>query len=154
MLSWRAEARAVFDVWSELYGASEAIDCARLVPPKCIRGRWGQVTRCMEFVLKPNTRHLVVVLETTFRRKAEKSKKKKRKRPVRDELEAVHFEEAGAYSERMTKWADASVRAITDVRFWLMMRISLTCRGPLDHFAHYIATNRILGVASQLHWHD
>ena len=64
---WRDKARKVYEVWMEQFpGDSLAHDVARLVPPKCIAGRWGAISRCELRVLRPNLEQLRAIMLALF----------------------------------------------------------------------------------------
>lgn len=137
MIVCREHARAIFDEWSKQWGAAEALKFARSIPPKCIRGRWGSVSRCEQHALKPLVDHLVSVLQAVAG-----AGMRKRRNPglpgLDRELHEVDVHEADQYSERMSKWRRDVLEQMVDARFWVMMRINLQVRAPLDHLMHYL----------------
>ena len=50
-----------------------------------------------------------------------------------------HAEDTATYTAKMGRWAQQALAALHDPRFWCMMSIAHRTRGPLDHFAHYVA---------------
>ena len=139
MLVWRERARNIFDEWSRRYGAVEAIKFARLVPPKCIRGRWGAVSRCREFIVKPPRDHLITVLTSVFTKKYLDKLDRKQAQGAKIDIDEIGAEDSNTYALKMGSWAKQVVSAIHDKVFWLMVVITQKLTGPLDHFAHYLA---------------
>ena len=140
MIVWREYARDIYDVWAE-DNVLEAHDFARLVPPKCIRGRWGAISRCQEFILRPPAGRLVTILTKAFEAMSKKRTSKKRKTPA-PVLDEVGQESTEAFRVKMGKYQTAALTSLRDPKFWILTRISLRCRKPLDGFAHYIAKKR------------
>jgi hypothetical protein len=88
MIVWREHARDIFELWAIMHGATSAIKFARRIPPKCIRGRWGSVSRCEDFALAPATAELLSVLTSLATACESKKSYKKRPSSTLDEAEA------------------------------------------------------------------
>jgi hypothetical protein len=132
MIVWREHARDIFDTWADKHGPMESIKYARRIPPKCIRGRWGAVSRCEVFALAPPIDHLMDVLMHVAQQGTKPSRKKQQS------LDEAEAEDAECYSEKMARWRQDVRTRISEPRFWAMMQVSHRVRQPLDHFVHYV----------------
>ena len=111
------------------------MEFAKKIPPKCIRGRWGAVSNCETFAMKPPTEHLINVLQEVADAGLRKSSRKK---PANHSIHEVDIEESEMFTEKMAKWRQDVKKRISEPKFWWMMRVSHHARGPLDHFVHYL----------------
>ena len=155
MLLWRGRSNNMFLEFCRLYGAKEAMEVARCIPPKCIRGRWGAVSACQRYLFKAPPGHVATVLKSVLAKniksveeqeakdaQAERNGKgngrKGAKGAVPGGTEDPHYEESADYTKKFGRWAKDVLKSVTDDKWWAMMRISLKIRLPLDHFCHYL----------------
>ncbi len=73
---WRERAVSIHAKWKDMFGLVSAQHAAK-VPPQCITGRWGAVSRCENYVIATNTSELRAVFEELF---VAPNKKKPRKK--------------------------------------------------------------------------
>ncbi len=65
-LTWRDRAKAIYKVWSRLFGDESAYLHCRKICPKCVAGRWGSIEAVEEFLLERQTAKTVQVLPEAF----------------------------------------------------------------------------------------
>ncbi len=133
---WREKAVQVYQTYCKLFGSDPTkYEFASRVPPKCISGRWGFISRCERYVLSGSAADLRRVREEVFTEDEKKNKGKKRKADLDTEVQAESTE---AYKEQMGRWA-ADVRiGVASNDFFYVMMILRRCREPLDHFHLYL----------------
>eukprot|EP00959_Pyramimonas_sp_CCMP1952_P328687 6881571-Pyramimonas_sp.AAC.1 len=98
---WRARAVTIYKTWCRMFTASDA-ECASRVPPKCIQGRWGFVSKCESFILGCHLGQLAAVFQLIFEEDA--SKKDKKAKKEKDPME-VRAESTTAYMEQLSRWS-------------------------------------------------
>ena len=109
------------EVWStycDLYGPAAA-SCCKHVPPKCISGRWGAISRCEAYVAAccegngaDGTKQFQEVLTKALSKHAGRAAAPLAARAIDD----LHLEEAQEYSAKMGRWAAAALTGIKDCK--------------------------------------
>ena len=150
MLLWRENARAMFSSWQLMF-PDTALKCAKLVPPKCIVGRWGSISRCEAYLRKCDIGELTAVLDVALAKydTAAANQRRVLKRPAGaaapaqpDIPEHANAEEQMEYSNRMGRWRLDVFKAFEDPAFFVILRIAHKSRESLDHFVHFLAKKR------------
>ena len=135
MHCWRERAKDICKAWRAEFGPVAA-EVSTRVPPKCLAGRWGSVSRCEQHVLSRPPHELQKIWPLVF---AKQAGKKKRKAGTLDPIQA---EEQESYGERMGRWSREAMTGIVDKTFWRLMFLMSRARRPLDHFANFIMKKR------------
>ena len=65
--------------------------------------------------------------------------------PTTDALDELAVDEAKHYKAKISKWIKCAVVAACDVRFWYLMHIAHSTRGPLLHFYRWLCSKQRLG---------
>jgi hypothetical protein len=126
-------------VFHDICGAAKA-RFSHYVPPQCIAGRWGQISRCEDFVQKVDPDDLRAAFRAVA--KLRKPVQKPDNLQSKSGLDDMRQEESAAYIEQMSRWEGDVNRGISNDCFFILMQISKKSRGPLDHFLHYLMKTR------------
>ena len=132
---WRAAkaAKKMGTAWKELFpnGWQEA---PKRVPPRPLRGRWGNASSVEQHILLCGQPMLPVVFKHAFAVKARK-RAPRRGAVVEDEELGMGCidEEDGMFSERMNRWQTEASSALDSNDWWVQLHIAHTVRGPSDH---------------------
>ena len=98
---------------NHIFGEARATQCARKVPSKPLRGRWGSVTSAENALLVSTSEELSVVFEAACVSGQKAKAKAKESTRDADDVELGYIEEDSAeYSKRMGRWRVDSLRGL------------------------------------------
>ena len=120
---------------------ASAFEVCGKVPPQCISGRWGMITRCETYCLKGTPLHFRTVFMKVLLAKG-------KNKPTAFSTQADESREE--YREQLSRWSKEAMEAIDNDDFWLIMRISLRSRKALDHLLYYVEERSTRNLADCL----
>jgi hypothetical protein len=130
---WRANARSIAFLWTEM--VKDPIQAAKAfkLPPQCVAGRWGSLDSTAEHLLDRGQHNVATVLRKALVH--DKPTKVKKKAAVPDPaLDEDTLHEQSLYREKMSKWIEGTIRATSSPDFWVALELSQYLRAPLLHF--------------------
>lgn len=148
---WREQAQPMFQAWRDMFGDADALKCAKVLPPKCIAGRWGSGSATEEWMERVGQRKLVAVAELCWAAKKDREKAKAaavqappmaiQDDPARGDagpVDEMNLESTAQHRETMSRWKRESISAIKDPAFWVTLAVGHRARAPLDHFRNFL----------------
>ena len=139
---WRDQPKDVHCSCEELYGLDYADQTCKLLPPRCLSGRWQSMSRCECLLkkwgpddVKERAKRMHAVFAKAFKKTREKDADVK---PDGPDAEFV-VEELRAMRETMGRWRRDTLITTKDTLFHVMNDTLLLARGPIDHLFNYMS---------------
>ena len=110
-----------------LQGEAAAATVNKL-PGKALTGRWGAIDDVERTLLKGQA-YLPSAFESMFN-----ESKKKQKKVTEKPQQVGGVDETAEHREVMRKWRNHAVGCLSHHLFWVMVRVSWVCKGPMRNF--------------------
>ena len=127
---WRENARNMYLTWCNLHGSPSASVHARRLPPRCLAGRWGSVANTERALDDAGPSLVVPVLQKVL---AKDKIDRHKKRTLANGPDEIRVEEMQQYAERLGRWAQEALVAVSDKLLWSLIGIMRRCHEPLQH---------------------
>ena len=151
--TWRSggNAKKIFEEWERLYSRARALQCARTLPPRALRGRWGSKCETERFLLRCRLPELRSVFCNLFDPDPEDDVHDVAGNAdgADDDLGVIDPDEA-THAKRNRKWSREACRALRAPAFWCKLIIGHICCKPADHMSAWIKKPLESGVPPKI----